>query len=147
MRYLNLYGIGAYLLILGALGHTFGGMLGTARHGGQSGEPADVVFSNMKSVHFNWRGTDSTWYGFWLGNGLGVSALLLLAIVVLWTLGGLAPHQLRAVMPISWAAFISLALLSVLGFKYFATAPGVLFGLVAALTAIATVLAAFGGTS
>jgi hypothetical protein len=93
VKYFNLYHISAYLLILGTLGHTFGGMVGTLRKGRQSGVEADEVFAKMKSVHFKWNGADCTWFGFWLGNGLSVSALLLLAITVLWVLGGLPPYR------------------------------------------------------
>jgi hypothetical protein len=119
-------------------------MVGTLRKGRQSGVEADEVFAKMKSVHFKWNGADCTWFGFWLGNGLSVSALLLLAIAVLWVLGGLAPNQ-RAVLPIAWAAFVSFALLSVLGFKYFAVGVGMMFGVIAALTGVAAILSSIGG--
>jgi hypothetical protein len=145
VTYFNLYRISACLLILGTLGHTFGGMVGTLRKGRQSGVEEDEVFAKMKSVHFTWRGADCTWFGFWLGNGLAVSALLLLAITVLWVLGGLAPNQLAAVLPIAWAAFVCLVLLSVLGLKYFATRVGVGFGVIAALTGVAAVLSSISG--
>ncbi len=141
MKYFNLYRISSYLLILGALGHTFGGMLATVMHGRSSGPEADEVFSKMKSVHFIWQGAHCTWYDFWLGNGLSVSALLILGIVVLWVLGGLPPNQLKPVLPIAWAASISFALLCVLGFVYFAIGVGVMFGLIALLTGIATIKA------
>lgn len=140
MEYLNLYRISSYLLMLGLLGHTLGGMLGTAKRGAGAGPAADEVFSKMKSVDFDWRGGKCTWFGFWLGNGLGVSALLVLAITVLFTLGGLTSDQLQSVMPIAWAAFFSLVALSVLGFKYFVSRIGIVFGLIAVLTGIANFL-------
>jgi hypothetical protein len=99
----------------------------------------------MKSVGFEWRGGKCTWYGFWLGNGLGVSALLVLGIATLYTLGGLSPEQIAPVLPIAWAAFISLAILTALGFKYFVSRIGIIFGLIAALTGIATFLASTAG--
>lgn len=135
----TVYRVAAGLLLLGTVGHTFGGLLGTAR-GGRSGESGDQVLAQMKSVHFMWRGTDSTWYNFWMGNGLGVSALLLLAIVVLWTLGGLGADARRATLPIAWTALVSLILLTVCGFRYFSPVVGGAFGLVALLAGIAVVL-------
>src|SRR5262245_48131609 len=136
--YFNLYRISCYLLVLATIGHTFGGILGTAQRGVGSPE-ADTVFAQMKSVHFLWNGADCTWFGFFLGNGLCVTALLFAASVALWTLGGLDAGKLRLVWPISAATFISLAATTLLGFKYFATGIGVGFGVIAVLTGIATI--------
>jgi hypothetical protein len=140
LGYHTLYRVSAALLLVAGLGHTFGGMLGTARRGPAVGSEAAQVFSAMKSVHFVWRGADCTWFGFWLGNGLSVSALMLLAIVVLWVLGGLGLGLQRATMPIAWTALLSLLLLSTLGFKYFGARVGAAFGLVALLTGIAVIM-------
>src|SRR5262245_15764047 len=98
-----LYRVGAGLLALATAGHTLGGMLGTARRGPQAGPEADAVMARMQAVHFNWHGADSTWFGWLMGNGLSVSALLLSAIVVLWVLGGDDPARHRAMLPIPWA--------------------------------------------
>jgi hypothetical protein len=136
-----LYRICAALLLLATLGHTFGGMLGTARRGPRAGPEADRVFADMKSVRFRWQGAETTWFGFWLGNGLVVSAAFLVPIVALWVLGGLDATQRHARLPIAWAVFASLALTSVLGFKYFGPRAGVGFGVIAILTAIAVLSA------
>ena len=136
-----LFRISAGLLLLAALGHTFGGMLGTARRGARAGAEADQVFAQMKSVRFRWQGADTTWFNFWLGNGLCVSAFMLPAIVALWTLGGLDPSLVKATLPLAWAVVVALALTSVLGFKYFGPRAGVGFGVIAVLTAIAIVMA------
>jgi hypothetical protein len=136
-----LYRIAAALLTLGLLGHTLGGMIGTAKKGPGAGPEADQVLASMKAVHFKWRGADCTWYNFWMGNGLGVSALIILAIGVLWVLGGAGSSGIQALKPIAWAAFVSLALLAVVGFAYFPLRIGVVFGLIALLTGVANVLA------
>ncbi|HLQ59575.1 MAG TPA: hypothetical protein VK113_08680 [Gemmatimonadales bacterium] len=136
-----LYRISAALLLLATLGHTFGGMLGTARRGPTAGPEADRVFADMKSVHFKWQGAHTTWFAFWLGNGLCVSAALLVPIVVLWVLGGLDATQIHAVLPVAWAVVASMALTSLLGFKYFGPRPGVGFGVIAILSAIAILVA------
>jgi hypothetical protein len=129
-----LYRAAAILLALGTLGHTFGGMLAMARKGPQSGAEAERVLADMKAVRFSWRGADCTWFGFWMGNGLGVSALLLPAIVALWTLGGAAPGAAGPLLPIAWTVTGCLVLLAVLGVKYFAVPVGAVFGVVAALS-------------
>jgi len=131
-----LYRICAGLLLLATLGHTFGGMLGTARRGPRAGAEADRVFADMKSVRFKWQGADTTWFDFWLGNGLCVSAALFVPIVMLWVLGGLDATERRAMLPIAWAVVASMALTSLLGFKYFGSRPGVGFGVIAILAAI-----------
>jgi hypothetical protein len=138
-----LYRICAGLLLLATLGHTFGGMLGTARRGPRAGPEAERVFADMKSVRFTWQGTGTTWYGFWLGLGLCTTAAWIVPIVVLWVIGGLDALILQTtpIRVIAWSICASMALTSWLGFKYFGPRPGVGFGLVAVLTAIANVLA------
>src|SRR6266566_105449 len=110
-----LYRICAGLLLLATLGHTLGGMLVTARTGPRAGAEADRVFRDMQFVHFTWQGADTTWFKFWLGNGLVVSAAFLVPIVALWVLGGLDPLHRRAALPIAWAVVASMALTSLLG--------------------------------
>jgi|SRR5579883_530333 len=132
-----LYRIGAVLLAMGTLGHTIGGMLITGQRGPGAGPEADGVMARMRAVHFAWRGADSTWFDWWMGNGLGVSSLLLLAIAVLWSLGA---RDRRPPVAIAWAAFVSIGLLSVCGYRYFGGRIGSVFGLIALLTGIATAL-------
>jgi hypothetical protein len=135
-----LYRIAAGLLAFGLVGHTLGGMLGTARRGPQAGERADQVLADMRAVHFKWRGADSTWYAWWLGNGLGVSCLLVLGVAVLWFLAGLSPEQRPAAQPLAWAAFASIALLGACGLKYFGLRIGSVFSIIALLTGAAALL-------
>ena len=135
-----LYRIAAALLTLGLLGHTLGGMIGTARKGPGAGPEADQVLASMKSVRFRWRGADCSWYDFWMGNGLGVSALIILAIAVLWVLGGAGSSGIPSLKPIAWAAFASLTLLAAMGFMYFPLRIGMVFALIALLTGVANVL-------
>ena len=138
MRHLIIYRISAVLLAIGGgLGHTVGGMLGTASRGPQAGPEADLVMSQMRAVHFLWRGANSDWFDWWMGNGLSVSALLLPVVVVLWVLG----RKGRQVpLPIAWATFIGLTLLATIGFVYFGSRIGAVFALVALLTGTAVVL-------
>lgn len=143
MTYFYLYRAAAVLASLGLLGHTLGGMLGTAKNGVAVPE-ADALMAQMRSLRFMWRGGDSSWFNWWMGNGLGVSALMLPAIVTMWVLSGLSPEQLQPLLPVAWALFAAFAGLCYLGFKYFVARIGVVFGLIAALTGIAAVLASMG---
>jgi hypothetical protein len=135
-----LFRIAAGLLAFGLVGHTLGGMLGTARRGPRAGEQADRVLADMRAVHFNWRGADSTWYAWWLGNGLGVSCLLILGVAVLWFLGGLTPEARHAVQPLVVATVLSLSLLAITGLKFFGARIGSVFSLIALLTLAAAVV-------
>src|SRR6266853_3882967 len=105
-----LYRISAAFLLLATLGHTIGGMFGTARRGPMAGPEADRVFDAMKSVHFRWQSADTTWFKFWLGNGLCVSALFVPAIVALWVLGGLDPTVRQVTLPIAVGTLVGIAL-------------------------------------
>jgi hypothetical protein len=134
---MNLYRITALLLAIGFLGHTLGGMIGTARRGPGAGADADAVLASMRSVHFRWRNADCTWYAFWMGNGLSASALLLLGVAVLWFLGGAAPGERYALLPLAWAAFASLTLLAIVCVKYFPARIAAVFGLIALLSGAA----------
>jgi hypothetical protein len=98
----------------------------------------------MRAVRFDWRGASCTWYGFWMGNGLGVGALLLPVIVALWTLGGVAPGGAGPWLPLAWTLTLCLALLAVLGVRYFAVRVGVVFAIVAALSGIGAALLGVG---
>ena len=134
----------AVLLALGAVAHTLGGMLGTARKGPGAGPDADRVLADMRSIRFEWRGAQCTWYGFWMGNGLSVSALLVLPVALLWLLGTTTPGAAGPLLPLAWIVTSTLGLLSALGARYFATRVGVVFGLVALLAGAGTLLLAAG---
>lgn len=129
----------AILLAIGTLAHTLGGMLWTARKGVAAPE-ADRVLAEMRAVHFQWRGADATWFGFWMGNGLGVSALLAVTVLVLWTLGWTEPSGARPLLPLAWGCTAGLVAMTAVGVRYFATRVGAVFGLVAALSGAGSVL-------
>jgi hypothetical protein len=139
-----LFRVAAGILALGTLGHTLGGMIGTARRGPGAGPEADRVLAEMKTVRFTWRGADVTWFGFWMGNGLGVSALLVLAVAVLLALGAVEPGSAGPLLPVAWVAAACLAALAVMGVRYFGARIGAVFGLVAALTGVGALLLSLG---
>lgn len=124
----------AALLSLGAVGHTVGGMFGIARKGAEAGPEADRVFADMKSVRFVWQGTDSSWFDFWMGNGLSVLALLVLPITALFLLGGAKPAEYATVVPFALCTAISLALVAAVSARHFGPKVAGVFALVAALT-------------
>lgn len=132
MKYLGIYRIAAYLLVVFCAGHTAGGMLAQKSLGAES----DAVFSSMKAVHFNFNGADCTWYGFWFAFGLMTSVFLLLSAAVAWTLAGVSPAHWPVVAPIAWGLFVSHVCNAILSWNYFFAGPGVLSSVVAALVGI-----------
>ena len=100
------------------------------------GPQSDAVFSSMKAVHFNFNGSDCTWYGFWFGFGLTASVFLLLSADIAWQLDKMSQAQWPAVSVIAWALVASHVANTVLSFKYFFVGPGV-FG--AAVVGLMTV--------
>ena len=111
--------VAAVLLLLFCAGHTAGGMLAQKSMGGAS----DVVFAQMKAVHFACNGSDCTWYGFWYGFGMTVSVFLLLSAVIAWQLDRVPPTAWKSTAVIAWALIAAHAANTVLSLKFFFMAP------------------------
>jgi hypothetical protein len=135
MKYLTPYRIATYLLVLFFLGHTAGGMLAQKSLGPES----DAVFAAMKSVRFVFNGATCTWYGFWFGFGLTVSAFLLLSAVISWQLDRVAPASWPVVSVMAWALFASHVCNTVLAWAYFFAGPGVFGTAISLLMAVGAV--------
>jgi hypothetical protein len=94
MRASLLYRIASILLLLFAVGHTFGFRQIDARWG------VDSLVRSMQSIHFNANGSDHTYWDFFVGFGLFVTVLMVFASIVAWQFGGL-PAQTLAAMRLS----------------------------------------------
>ncbi len=129
MRFLTPFRLATYLLLLFCAGHTAGGMLAQKSLGFAS----DAVFAQMKAVHFEFNGADSTWYGFWMGFGLTVSAFLLLVALASWQLDGVAPEAWPSVRVIAWGLVAAMAFNGVMAVKYFFAGPVVFSVLIVGL--------------
>lgn len=122
MRYFTPYRIAAYLLVLFCAGHTAGGMLSQK----SLGPAADTVFAAMKAVHFDFNGSDSTWYGFWFAFGLMSSVFLLFSAVAAWQLDKVDPKAWSGVSTIAWALALAHVCNAVLTWRYFFVGAGVM---------------------
>jgi hypothetical protein len=80
------YRIAAVLLVLFDVGHTSGFPWSDPKWG--------VDLGSMQQTHFHIMGFSRTYWDFYVGFGLFVSVLLLLAVVLAWQLGGLPPESL-----------------------------------------------------
>jgi hypothetical protein len=121
--------IASALLLVFCVMHTLGGML-TQR---SLGAASDEVFESMKRVHFVFNGADTTWYGFWFGFGLTVSAFLALSALIAWKLDAVSPESWSQVSSIAWALVASHLFNTVLAWKYFFAGPGVFGVLISGL--------------
>ena len=83
-----LYRIAAILLLLFAVGHTLGFRQIDPKWG------VDSLVRSMQSTHFDASGSDRTYWDFYVGFGLFVTALLVFASVVAWQFGNLRAETL-----------------------------------------------------
>jgi hypothetical protein len=132
--------VASVLLVVFCVMHTAGGMLAQKSLGAES----DAVFEAMKRVHFEFNGSDTTWYGFWFGFGLTASLFLLLSAIIAWQLDRVPAADWPHVSVIAWALCASHVVNTVLAWKYFFAGPGV-FGIV--ITLLIAVGAAMKGRS
>src|SRR6266700_894466 len=95
-----LYRIAAVLLVLFALGHTFGFL-----HFKPPTAEGVAVHNAMNNVTFQVRGETLSYGGFYVGFGLFVTAYLLFAAFLAWHLGGLAARDPAAIGALGLAFF------------------------------------------
>jgi hypothetical protein len=124
MKASMLYRIAAVLLVLFEAGHTSGFPWSDPKWG--------VDLGSMQSTHFYIMGFSRTYWDFYLGFGLFVSAFLLLAVVLAWQLGGLPPESLARMRGVAWTFALCFAGITVLSWKYFFIIP-IVFSIVTTL--------------
>lgn len=134
MRYFTPFRIAAYLTLLFCAGHTAGGMLQQK----SLGPASDTVFAAMKATHFDFNGADCTWYGFWFGFGLTVSAFLVLVAVTALVLDRVTPEAWPQVQVIAWTLIAAMAFNGVMAWRYFFAGPTVFSVVIVALLVAGT---------
>ena len=109
------YRIAAILILLFDLGHTANAPWSDPQWG--------VDVGPIRASHFNVLGFSRTYWDFYVGFGLTVSVLLLLAAVLAWQLGSLPAQSLRLMRFTAWAFALCFAGVTVLSWVYFFTIP------------------------
>lgn len=125
------YRVATFLLLIFCASHTIGGLL-TYHDYGLAG---NSVLASMKLVHFDFFGSDCTFYGFHMGFGLMVSVFLVVTAAITWTLGNprvrMNPIVVREMRPIVWTLLVAYTGMTLISWKYFFIGP---FSLSAAIT-------------
>ena len=112
-----LYRISSVLLLLFAVGHTFGFRQNNPEW------KADAVLGLMHSTHFDAQGFTRTYWDFFSAFGLFVSVFLVFAAVLAWLLGGLPAETLARVRSIAWSLAICFVAVTALSWRYVFTIP------------------------
>lgn len=112
-----LYRISSILLVLFAIGHTLGFRQIDPKWG------ADPVVQSMKSMHFTVNGADRTYWDFFVGFGLFVTMLMLLASIIAWQFGSLPSETLTAMRFSAWGFVVCFAVVAYLSWRYFFNVP------------------------
>jgi hypothetical protein len=112
-----LYKIAAILLLLFAVGHTLGFRQVDPKWG------IDSLIQSMKSIHFNANGSDRTYWDFFVGFGLFVSALIVLASIVAWQFSSLSAETLASMRIAVWGFVVCFAWVAYLSWRYFFRLP------------------------
>ena len=126
-----LYRTSSILILLFALGHTFGFRQINPAWG------IDSLIAAMRSTRFDAQGFSRTYFDFYSGFGLFVTAFLLLAAVLAWQLGDAPPDSRRFLRPTAWTLVLAFAASAVLGFVYFFWIPIIFSSVIALLLALA----------
>jgi len=122
------YRIAAVLILLFDAGHTVGFPWSDPKWG--------VDLSSMQSAHFYILGFSRTYWDFYVGFGLFVTAFLLLAAVLAWQLGGLPPETLSRLRSTAWMLALCFAAVSLLSWRYFFAIP-IIFSIAITLCLVA----------
>ena len=112
-----LYRIASILLLLFAIGHTVGFRQIDPKWG------LDSMIQSMQSIHFNANGSNRTYWDFFVGFGLFVTVLMVLASIILWQLAGLSPETLAGMRLTTWGFVLCFAVVAYLSWRYFFLIP------------------------
>lgn len=111
------YRIASVLLVLFAVGHTFGFRQNNPEWG------ADAVLGLMRSVHFDALGFNRTYWDFFSAFGFFFSVFLVFAAVLAWQLSSLQAETLSRIRSIAWALAICFVAVTALSWKFAFTIP------------------------
>jgi hypothetical protein len=120
------YRIAAVLLVLFAVGHTFGFRQSDPKWG------VETLLGSMRSIHFDVQGFNRTYWDFFLAAGFSVGVFYLFAAILAWQLSALPPATLALMRGTAWAFALCFAAIAVLSLRYLFIVPIVFSTVIAA---------------
>lgn len=105
---------------------------------------AQAVVAQLHGVSFDAMGVQRTYWDFYVGFGLIISAFLLAQAAWLWSLAAIARHDARIVVPGTAATLGAVVVNAYLSYRYFFAAPAVLAVVIGALLSAALFAARHG---
>lgn len=130
------YRIASVLLVLFAVGHTFGFRQNNPDWG------AEAVLGSMRSVHFDALGFNRTYWDFFSAFGFFFSVFLAFAGVLAWQLSSLPAETRARIGGIAWALAICFVAVTALSWRFAFTIPIVFSTLITACLIAAAWLSA-----
>jgi len=112
-----LYRIASILMLLFAVGHTIGFSQIDPKWG------VDSLIQSMHSIHFNVSGSDRTYWDFFFGFGLFVTALMVFSSLVAWQFSNLSVETLAQMRIGAWGFVASFGVVAYLSWRYFFLVP------------------------
>jgi hypothetical protein len=111
------YRVAAVLLLLFAVGHTFGFRQSDPSWG------VEALLASMRSTHFEVQGFHRTYWEFFVAAGLSVGVFYLFAAILAWQLASLPAEVLALVGGIRWAFALCFAAITVVSCRYLFVLP------------------------
>src|SRR5262249_4050669 len=128
--------IATFLLLLLAIGHTFG-----FRQSDPAWGVGDLLTS-MQSIHFDVQGFNRTYWDLFQAAGFSIGVFYLFAAVLAWQLSRLAQPTLALVRGTAWAFALCFAAITVILWRYLFLLPIVLTLLITLCLTAAALLSA-----
>ncbi|UJR84749.1 LIC_13387 family protein [Sandaracinus amylolyticus] len=125
--------IAAVLTVLYALGHSSGYPWTPAL-----GPDEAAMIQQMQTLRFEAEGASRTYWDFYVGFGVIISAMMITLGVVLWQLGALARQDTTRVRPIAATIALSFVINAVLSQLYFFALP-TMFAVAIVVTTVAAI--------
>src|SRR4051794_21592430 len=106
------YRIASVLLLLFAIGHTFGFRQSDPSWG------VDALLASMRSIHFVVQGSNRSYWDLFVAAGFSVGVFYLFAAVLAWQLGGLPVATLALLRGTAWAFALSFGVITIVSCSY-----------------------------
>jgi hypothetical protein len=117
MKAFIFYRAAAVLLLLFAIGHTFGFRQSDPQWG------VDALLVSMRSVHFDVQGFNRSYWDLFLAAGFSVGVFYFFSAILAWQLGRLPPETLNRMRALAWALALCFAAITLVSCRYLFIVP------------------------